>query len=177
MIKKEAPIYICSIAAKLSDEIKIDVSIAGHQVGQIKGRKTICPIKIDTETINPRKFVELKEKLNIDELLFIDQIIGTEKIIIISDHVNKTGQNYLRSNTPEGNRPTFPDMSKIYNTIEGFEKATVYTVGPERFNSIGVEKNKIYSESIGLVAPIAHYVGIKVFAIGCNNTIKALEII
>lgn len=177
MIKIKSPIYICSITPEFADEIKSTKRIAGHEVGQIKKRKIIHPNKIDPETINPLSFIELKEKLKIDELLFIDQIKGADRIITISDHVNISGQNYLRSKTPEGDLPTFPDMSKIYNDVNGFDKAIVYTVGWERVESEKPDQDKILSESIGIVAPIAHYVGIKVFALGHSNLTEVLKII
>jgi hypothetical protein len=60
-------------------------------------------------------------------------------------------------------------MSKIYNKINGLDTAVVHTLGDKRFQNRPDEENVVWSEAIGLIAPVAHYVGIKIFAIGGNN--------
>ena len=95
----------------------------------------------------------------------------------INNHINRSGQNFLRGVTPEGKFPQFPDMSKIYNKTNGMETVVVHTVGSERFHSMQNHENVIWSESVGLIAPVAHYVGIKVFAIGGNNFDKIRQYI
>ena len=57
----------------------------------------------------------------------------------------------------------FPDISKIYHEISGLESAVVNTVGPERFH-LRPKSNNVISESVGLIAPVWHYVGVIVFA-------------
>ena len=54
-------------------------------------------------------------------------------------------------------------MSKIYHRIPGLESAVVHTVGPERFH-LRPKSNNMISEAVGLIAPVWHYVRVKVFA-------------
>ena len=56
-------------------------------------------------------------------------------------------------------------MSKIYNTIANLEKVVVHTLGTENFSKKN-ETNIVISEMIGLVSPVWHYVGVKVFGKG-----------
>jgi hypothetical protein len=53
-------------------------------------------------------------------------------------------------------------MSKIYNPIPDLEKIIVHTVGRKNFLK-RTEKGVFISEMIGLVSPVWHYVGVKVF--------------
>lgn len=169
MLINEFPIYICSKIEELNIDITDSKKVANHRTGKLEKRNVIIPTHINSETINPKNFIELKNKLGIDKILFIDRIKGTDKSISISDHVNRSGQNFLRRNTPEGDLPQFPDMSKIYNVVEGFESFTVHTLGHERFEKLQDDKKNIYSEFVGLIAPVAHYVGIKVSALGSKS--------
>jgi len=155
-----------------------DVSTAaGHKTGQYKGRLIVTPIKIDPETINPENLLILKEKSDIKELLLIDKTRGTGGVVAIVDHVNVSGQNFLRAKTPQAELPQFPDMSKIYDVIEGYKETVTHTVGPERFKNQQASKKIIYSELVGLIAPVVHYVGIKVFALGLSKPEEILDII
>ena len=83
--------------------------------------------------------------------------------------MNRSGQNFLRNETPFKEHPQFPDMSKIYNKISGLDTVIVHTIGEKRFQSLPNKEKAVWSEAIGLIAPVAHYVGIKIFAIGGNN--------
>ena len=65
--------------------------------------------------------------------------------------------------TPVKKFPVFPDMSKIYNTIPGYKQVVVHTLGPSRFLKQYKQK-QITSESVGLISPIWHYVGVNVYA-------------
>ena len=171
------PVYLCSAELAKVLDIAEKNELAGHQSGHSSNRMIIFPNKIDSETINPDNFINLKEKFDIEELLLVDRIIGTNDIIEISDHVNISGQNYLRASTPYGDLPQFPDMSKIYYNTGQYPKKTVYTVGPKRFTELKQRKEDIISEAVGLVAPVAHYVGIKVFALGLSRPEEILDII
>ena len=53
----------------------------------------------------------------------------------------------------------------------------VHTIGSERFNNILSDEKVIWSELVGLIAPVAHYVGIKIYAIGGNNFEKVIQYI
>ena len=123
----------------------------------------LAPNQFDKKVINPENFLKLKEKLEIKSILLIDRTIPQNKKICISNHVNRSGYNFLIGKTPVANLPRFPDMSKIYNKIPGLETAIVHTVGPKRFD-LKPKNNNVISESVGLIAPVWHYVGVKVFA-------------
>ena len=163
------PIYLCAVTEKWQKKIVEKGSVANHKFGEINNRIIVWPKKIDSETINPKKFIELKKQFKLEELLIIDRLAGTGGVVFIINHVNRSGQNYLRGKTPEGKFPQFPDMSKIYNTIYGLNTVVAHTIGEERFQNPPNKENVIWSEFVGLIAPVAHYVGIKVFAIGGNT--------
>lgn len=166
---KQMPIYLCSFTKECSERVKPIESIANHIFSEINNKTIIWPEKIDSETINPKNFNEIKKHFNLKELLFIDRIIGMNKLVSIINHVNRSGQNFLRGNTPEGKFPQFPDMSKIYNEINDFKTVEVHTIGKERFQRLQSNENVIWSELVGLIAPVAHYVGIKIYALGSEN--------
>ena len=135
----------------------------GHKL-YIKQKKFILvPNKFDDTTINPENFLKLRGKVKIKETLLIDRTIPEDKRLCITNHVNRSGYNFLIGKTPIANLPRFPDMSKIYHEISGLESAVVHTVGPERFH-LRPKSNNVISESVGLIAPVWHYIGVKVFA-------------
>ncbi len=169
MINENKPIYLCAFTKEWNKRIKLKRSMADHYYGEINNRIILWPKKIDSATINPKNFYELKKQYNLKELIFIDRLIGTSKVVSIINHVNRSGQNFLRSKTPFNQFPQFPDMSKIYNQISGLDTVVVHTIGERGFQKPPAEENVIWSELVGLIAPIAHYVGIKVFAMGGNN--------
>ena len=123
----------------------------------------IVPNKFDEGTINPENFLKLKEEMKIKSILIIDKTIPGDKKLCITNHVNRSGYNFLIGKTPTGKLSRFPDMSKIYNKNLGVESTVVHTVGPERFR-LRPKSNSVISESVGLIAPVWHYVGVKVFA-------------
>ena len=123
----------------------------------------IVPNKFDEGTINPENFLKLKQDMKIKSILIIDKTIPEDKKLCITNHVNRSGCNFLIGKTPTGKLPRFPDMSKIYKKNTGAESAVVHTVGPERFR-LRPKSNNVISESVGLIAPVWHYVGVKVFA-------------
>ena len=166
---KQKPIYLSSFLKKGSKYIKTEGSIAGHEFGKIEKKTIIWPKNIDSATINPKSFIELKKQFKLERLLIIDKLAGTDGVVSIINHINRSGQNFLRGNTPEEKFPQFPDMSKIYNKIKGLDTAVVHTLGYKRFQDLPNEENVVWSEVIGLIAPVAHYVGIKIFAIGGNT--------
>jgi hypothetical protein len=166
---KQRPIYLCSFSKEWNKHIQKEGSIAGHEFGKLNRKYIIWPKNADSETINPKNFTKLKKQFKLDELLFVDRLIGTNDSVCIINHVNRSGQNFLRGATPEGTYPQFPDMSKIYNKINGLDTVVVHTLGCERFQNISSDEKVIWSELVGLIAPVAHYIGINVFAIGGNK--------
>tara|TARA_Y100000817_G_scaffold139537_1_gene109434 strand:+ start:118 stop:603 length:486 start_codon:yes stop_codon:yes gene_type:complete len=138
-------------------------TLLNHKLYTKQKKSFLVPNKVDDTTISPKNFLKLKGKMTIKEILLIDKTIPEDKRLCIANHVNRSGYNFLIGKTPIANLPRFPDMSKIYNKISGLESAVVHTVGPERFH-LRPKSNNMISESVGLIAPVWHYVGVKVFA-------------
>ena len=132
-----------------------------HFIYEIENKTIIVPIKFRKENINPENFLKLKKKLNIENILIYDRTNPCCKNACIIDHVNGSGFNFFIGSKSIKGFPMFPDMSKIYKPIKDLKKITVHTVGPKRFKNKPVSK-QITSESIGLLSPIWHYVGVLV---------------
>ena len=145
------------------NDYNLKSTLLNHKLYTKQKKLFLVPNKFDGKTINPASFLKLKRKMKIKSTLLIDKTIPEDKRLCIANHVNRSGYNFLIGKTPVANLPRFPDMSKIYNEISGLESAVVHTVGPERFR-LRQESNNVVSESVGLVAPVWHYVGVKVFA-------------
>ncbi len=174
---KQRPIYLCNFTKEWEKKVKPVGTIANHIFSEINNKIIIWPEKIDAETVNPDNFTEIKKQQSIKELLIIDRIIGVNKPISIINHVNRSGQNFLRNKTPFNKLPQFPDMSKIYHEISGLDTVIVHTIGKKRFQNPPSEEKIIWSELIGIIAPVAHYVGIRVFAIGGNNIKEIINLL
>ena len=153
------PIY----RLKKPKSYKFEKEVFEHFIFSKKENIHIVPKTFDNKTLGPRNFLGLKRELGLESILIIDRIKPTKKEICIMNHVNRAGYNFLVGRTPELDLPRFPDMSNIYNAIPGLNTETVHTVGPKRFDSATPGK-VVLSEAIGLVAPIWHYVRVKVFA-------------
>ena len=145
------------------NDYNLKSTLLDHKLYTKQEKLFLVPNKFDDRTINPKNFLELKGKTKIKEILLIDKTVPEDKRLCITNHVNRSGYNFLIGKTPIANLPRFPDMSKIYNKISGLESAVVHTVGPERFH-LTSKSNNVFSESVGLIAPVWHYVGVKVFA-------------
>jgi len=123
----------------------------------------IVPNSFNNKIIGPDSFLDLKREIGLTSILVTDRIKPTKNKLCIMNHVNRSGYNFLIGKTPTQGLPRFPDMSNIYNQIRGLDTVGVHTVGPERFDS--VKPGEVFlSESVGLVAPVWHYVGVRVFA-------------
>ena len=138
-------------------------SLFKHHVFIGENCRFIIPHNFDGKTINPKNFLKLKNKLRIKSIIVVDKTRPENQRYSIMNHINRSGYNFLIGRTPIESLPMFPDMSKVYNKIKGLEAAVVHTVGPSRFSS-EERNNKILSEYVGLVAPVWHYIGVKVFA-------------
>ena len=121
----------------------------------------IVPEKLNELCLNPRSVLCLKEELSIKKILILDRVINLKHQACIVDHVNRSGTNFLIGNTPYKEHTQFPDMSNIYTPIKGLDKIVVHTVGIERFFNLKVS-NYYISEAVGLIAPVWHYIGVKV---------------
>jgi len=134
----------------------------------------IVPEKLNQLCLNPRSVSSLREELSIKKILILDRVINLEHEVCIIGHVNRSGTNFLIGNTPYKKNPQFPDMSKIYTPIKGLDKIVVHTVGIERFfNFKG--SNYYISEAVGLIAPVWHYLGVKVSSKTHNKKVKHEE--
>ena len=142
---------------------RLEKEIFEHFIFSKKEKIHIVPKTFDSKTLGPRNFLGLKAELGLDSILIIDRIKPTRGETCIMNHVNRSGYNFLIGRTPELGLPRFPDMSNIYNAIPRLDTVTVHTVGPKRFDS-AISDKIILSEAVGLVAPIWHYVRVKVFA-------------
>ncbi len=128
MNNNNLPIYLCVNPSVWTIDIKPKKKIANHYIGKHKKRKVIWPEKLNAETINPRNFAELKNELPRTDLLIIDRLKGVDETVSIADHVNRTGETFLRAKTPFEEFPQFPDMSKIYNQVM-FAKRHLFLIG------------------------------------------------
>ena len=144
-------------------DYKLKSTLLNHKLYIKKKELFLIPNKFDEGIINPETLLKLKEEMKIKSILLIDRTIPEKKRLCIANHVNRSGFNFLTGKTPIANLPRFPDMSTIYNKISGLESMVVHTVGPERFYS-RPKSNNMISESVGLIAPVWHYIGVKVFA-------------
>ena len=138
-------------------------TLFNHELYTKQKKLFLVPNKFDDTSINPKNFLKLKGKIKIKSTLLVDETIPKNKRLCIANHINRSGFNFLIGKTPIANLPRFPDISKIYNEISGLESTVVHTVGPERFQ-LKPKSNNVISESVGLIAPVWHYVGVKVFA-------------
>ena len=134
-----------------------------HAIYTTKKNRFIVPVAFDGNTINPKNFLKLKTDLGIHSITIIDRVKPKHSKGYISNHVNRSGYNFLIGKTPARGLPRFPDMTNIYNKIPGLKPISVHTVGPKRF-VLKLDTANVVSESVGLVAPVWHYVKIKVFA-------------
>ena len=138
-------------------------TIFGHQIIEKDKARYVCPKDFSENDINPTNFYKLKTELGLDSILILDRVKNINGEICIMDHVNRSGYNFLTGKTPYKNFPTFPDISHIYNAIPNMDGIKVHTVGPRRYLCAN-SKKIFYSESVGLIAPVWHYVGVKIFS-------------
>jgi len=134
-----------------------------HIVFKLEKHTHLVPEKLNRLCLNPETILNLTKHLSIKKILIFDKVQNIKKEFSIVDHVNRSGTNFLIGNTPHKNRAQFPDMSKIYEPIKGLDKIVVHTVGEKRFSNFKSSDYNV-SESIGLIAPLWHYVGVRVFS-------------
>lgn len=120
----------------------------------------IFPGYSSVQDLNLDSIEELITALNIRDLLIVDRIWGAGEPICVADHVNRSGINFLRGKTPRGGRPMFPDMSKIYTTIDGLKPITVHTIGPEA-DPKSILSDRPLSKWAGIWTPAFSYLGVR----------------
>ena len=142
--------------------------VFGHTIFLKKEDTHIVPNSFNNKSLGPDNFLDLKREIGLISILITDRIKPAKKKLCIMNHVNRSGYNFLIGKTPTQGLPRFPDMSNIYNKIRGLDTVVVHTIGPERFDS--AEPGDVFlSESVGLIAPVWHYVGVRVFAKTIEN--------
>ena len=135
----------------------------GHSFYYLKNLQVLVPHEFSKIIIRPKNFYKIKNRLCLENICIVDKVCSNIEFVCIVDHVNRSGTNFLIGETPVKKFPVFPDMSKIYNTIPGYKQVVVHTLGPSRFLKQYKQK-QITSESVGLISPIWHYVGVNVYA-------------
>ena len=142
--------------------------VFGHTIFLKKEDVYIVPNSFNSKTLGPDNFLDLKKEIGLVSILITDRIKPAKNKLCIMNHVNRSGYNFLIGKTPTQGLPRFPDMSNIYNQIKGLDTIFVHTVGPQRFDLS--EPDEVFlSESVGLIAPVWHYVGVRVFAKTIEN--------
>ena len=161
-------IYFCSEALAKQINIVSDSSSFGHKKHTLENGVILWPEHFHKTSLSPQAFLAHKKKQKIKTLIIIDRIKKHEGIIKIKGHINRSGTSFLIAETPHKQRPTFPDLSKIYRNKTG---ETIITVGPERFVENNKQKTKITSEALAPIAALWSYVGVSLQAYGCGNNI------
>ena len=141
---------------------KLNQSFCEHSVREKENKVLIRPNKYNTTSISPLNFLSLKEKYDIELIYLYDRVVGTNKKVVVSDHINRSGFYPLRGKTPYKTLTMFPDMSKIYETKPHQKNITVHTLGPKRFRKKKLNDSVIYSEGSAAVSVLWHYLGVKV---------------
>ena len=165
-------IYLCSTKLAKQLGIKSDETVVNHKLGTKNNKTFLWPTKIDHTTINPEIFRRLKEKHKIRKLLIVDHLqskTGREKT---SDHINKTGNNFLIGKTPHNNQPTFPDMSDVYKNING----KIFVSYGKHFKRTKAGNSKyVESEWIAPIATVWSYVGVEIVGLGIGEDTNGIE--
>jgi hypothetical protein len=165
-MNKSTPIYLSAGTAAWGLPQKEVERLGSHLICTYNNRKVVFPEKLDQEHVNPKAIADLYTFFGTDEIILIDRLRGTDKKVTIIDHVNRSGTTFLRGKTPLGNRPMFPDVSRIYKPVEKLAQVTVHTLGPNRFNAPPDDEGIIWSETAGQISPLLNYIGYAVYAVG-----------
>ena len=156
-------------------ETQLQKTLFGHKIYKEPKFLFITPISFEKKTLSPKNILLLKEKYKIKNVVMFDRIYGSNKNILISDHVNRSGVSFLVGKTPHKKHPMFPDMSGIYIINKNEKGYVVQTLGPKRFNVFKQEKEVVFSEAAAIIAPLWHYVGVRVRCFGVCNQKKLIN--
>jgi hypothetical protein len=135
----------------------------------------LWPETINRENISPQVFRILKDRLTIDTIWLADQARGIKSPVYVSDHINRSGINFLVGNTFSEDSPTFPDSSGIYSLPEDRSGRVVVSVGSERFNKVENINTHPLCEWVGSIAPVWSYVGVRVIAVAAPTGMDILS--
>ena len=170
-------IYLCSNDERRFPGESKTIQLAGHNIASFGKKKIIWPKKLNSTHISPEKFLVLKKRININDVLIVDRLKGIKKIVSVVGHINRSGTSFLRGKTPIKNAQQFPDMSNVYTKIDEIPPVVVHTLATKDFLKPPRNKNYIWSEAIGLVSSVAHYVGMNVFAVGTESESQRKQLI
>jgi hypothetical protein len=161
--------YLCAGPSVWGLDIGISKKLAGHVFGIMKDKLIIWPKKLSFDHCNPKNIHIIKSTIQNRNIVIMDRIMSDTPTVNIHGHVNRSGENYLIGMTPHDKYPQFPDMTRIYKTHPHKTTKTVHTVGPKRYKEAVLNSKIIWSEAVGLVAPVFHYIGYNVKGVGVNN--------
>ena len=170
MINKTAELYyLCAGPTAWGLDIGISKNLAGHVFVIMNDKLIVWPKKLSSQNCNPKNIHTLKVLGKNKDVVIIDRIKSETPTVNICGHVNRSGENYLIGMTPYDNYPQFPDMTHIYKTHSHKTSKTVHTAGPKRYEKAKLNSKIIWSEAIGLVAPVFYYFGYNIKGLGVNN--------
>ena len=136
-------IYLCSGAVAKQLEF-VSKNKENHNYNQTKSTTYIWPNTTNKETINPIDINAIKTDYKIRDIVILDRVRGVTTVTIASDHINRTGENYLIGNNK---KMVFTDLTRLYTNQE---KMITTCLGTK------YEKNKkqhtLPSTDIGLIA-------------------------
>ena len=161
--------YLCAKPKGQHLDVGIYEKRAGHVFCMLNKSLVVWPSKLSPEYCNPKNIHAIKSLVKKTGVVIIDRIKSEFPKVNIGGHVNRSGENYLIGTTPHDNQPRFPDMTNIYLNNPKQETKTVHTIGPKRFKKAETNRKIIWSEAVGLVAPVFHYIGFNTKGIGFNN--------
>ena len=125
----------------------------------------ISPCGDEKNRLSPQSFIEIRDRFGKNEMTIVDRYRGESAIVQIIDHRNLSGKNLLSGKTPIGNRPQFPDVTKLYSGEDlGLRQAVVDCLGKKNFQ---YQKERTgVSEMVAHIALSAHYAGWRITAFG-----------
>jgi len=141
----------------------------GHHLKKTPKAIFITPTSFSKKNVSPKNLHQLKMSLKIKNIYMFDRIIGLNKNILISDHINRSGVSFLRGKTPYKNRPMFPDLSKTYISGKKMQGVVVHTLGPKKFKNPPNEPGVVFSELAAITATVWYYIGVKVKCLGVGQ--------
>ena len=170
MINKTGELYyLCAGPGSWGLDIGISKKLAGHLFGVMNDKLIVWPNKLSSPNCNPKNIHTIKLSTKNRDIVIIDRIKCETPTVNIGGHVNRSGKNYLIGMTPHDKYPQFPDMTYIYKTHPHKTSKTVHTIGPKRYKKAELNSKIIWSEGIGLVAPVFHYFGYNIKGFGVNS--------
>ena len=170
MINKTTELYyLCADPRAWGLDVGILKNFSGHIFGTMNDRLIVWPKKLSSRNCNPKNIHTLKTSAKNRDIVIIDRIKSKTPKVNIGGHVNRAGENYLIGMTPHYKYPQFPDMTQIYKTHSHKTTKTVHTIGPKRYKKSKLNSKIIWSEAIGLVAPVFYYFDCNIKGVGLNR--------